>query len=80
MLRKANCGTERGQPKKGCFLCGTDGSNPSPSTGESGSGRGLPGEVIEVADCHHYAVLEQLAPPDGLLTKALVAAAGTNPG
>jgi len=44
------------------------------------SARGLPGKVIEVADCHHYAVLEQLAQPDGLLTKALVAAAGTNPG
>src|SRR5438874_5547675 len=24
-----------GAAKKGCFLCGTDGSNPSPSTGES---------------------------------------------
>src|ERR1700732_5203561 len=34
-LRKANCGTERGQPKKVVFLCGTDGSNPSPSSGES---------------------------------------------
>jgi hypothetical protein len=28
--RKANCGTERGS-EKGCFVCGTDGSNPSPS-------------------------------------------------
>src|SRR6266550_1110617 len=35
LLRKANCGTERGQAKKGCFLCGTDGSNPSPSSSES---------------------------------------------
>jgi len=33
--------------------------------------RGHPGEMIEVADCHHYAVLEQLAQPDGVLAKAL---------
>jgi len=39
------------------------------------SGRGLPGEIIEVAGCHHYAVLEQLAQPDGLLAKALAALA-----
>jgi acetyl esterase/lipase len=39
------------------------------------SGRGLPGEIIEVAGCHHYAVLEQLARPDGLLAKALAAVA-----
>src|SRR5215472_43504 len=39
------------------------------------SGRCLPGEVIEVAGCHHYAVLEQLAQPDGLLAKALAAVA-----
>jgi arylformamidase len=39
------------------------------------SGRGLPGEIIEVAGCHHYAVLEQLAQPDGLLAKALAAMA-----
>jgi arylformamidase len=39
--------------------------------GAAWSARGLPGEMIEVADCHHYAVLEQLAQPDGLLTKAL---------
>jgi len=39
------------------------------------SGRGLPGEIIEVAGCHHYAVLEQLAQPDGLLAKALAAVA-----
>lgn len=37
---------------------------------------GLPGEMIEVADCHHYAVLEQLAQPDGLLAKALAVSAG----
>ena len=37
--------------------------------------RGHPGEMIEVADCHHYAVLEQLAQPDGLLAKALAAVA-----
>ena len=35
LLRKANCGTERGQPKRVVFLCGTDGSNPSPSRRES---------------------------------------------
>ena len=35
------------------------------------SARGLPGNMIEVPDCHHYAVLEQLAQPDGLLVKAL---------
>jgi acetyl esterase/lipase len=39
------------------------------------SGRGLPGEITEVAGCHHYAVLEQLAQPDGLLAKTLAAAA-----
>ena len=39
------------------------------------SGRGLPGEIIEVAGCHHYVVLEQLAHPDGLLAKALAAMA-----
>ena len=44
------------------------------------SARGLPGEMIEVAGCHHYAVLEQLAQPDGLLAKALAVSAGTNPG
>ena len=32
--RKANCGTERGS-ENGCFVCGTDGSNPSPSSGQS---------------------------------------------
>jgi len=40
--------------------------------------RGHPGEMIEVADCHHYAVLEQLAQPDGVLAKALAVAAGTD--
>ena len=39
------------------------------------SARGLPGNMIEVPDCHHYAVLEQLAQPDGLLAKALAAVA-----
>jgi hypothetical protein len=34
LLRKANCGTERGQPKR-VVSCGTDGSNPSPSSRES---------------------------------------------
>jgi hypothetical protein len=32
-----------------------------------------------VTDCHHYAVLEQLAQPDGVLAKALAVAAGTDP-
>src|ERR1700719_2724460 len=35
LLRKANCGTERGQPKRVVFLCGTNGSNPSPSSRQS---------------------------------------------
>jgi arylformamidase len=42
--------------------------------------QGLPGEIIEVPRCHHYAVLEQLARPDGVLAKALAAAAGVEPG
>ena len=37
--------------------------------------RGLPGEIIEVSDCHHYAVLKQLAQPEGLLARALAIAA-----
>ena len=41
--------------------------------------RGLPGDTIEVADCHHYAVLEQLAQPNGILAKALAASAVANP-
>jgi arylformamidase len=48
--------------------------------GATWSAHGLPGEMIEVADCHHYAVLEQLARPDGLLAKALAVSAGSNPG
>jgi arylformamidase len=48
--------------------------------GAAWTAHGLPGEMIEVADCHHYAVLEQLAQPDGLLAKALAVAAGTDPG
>ena len=40
------------------------------------SARGLPGEMIEVAGRHHYAVLEQLARPDGLLMKALAHSRG----
>jgi arylformamidase len=44
--------------------------------GAAWSARGLPGEMIEVAGCHHYAVLEQLARPDGLLAKALAVSAG----
>jgi acetyl esterase/lipase len=41
---------------------------------------GLPGRVIEVSDCHHYAVLEQLAQPDGRLAKALSTSFATDPG
>jgi arylformamidase len=48
--------------------------------GAAWTAHGLPGETIEVADCHHYAVLEQLAQPDGRLAKALAASAGTDPG
>ena len=39
------------------------------------SARGLPGNVIEVPDCHHYAVLEHPAQPHGLLVKALASVA-----
>ena len=35
LLWEANCGDRTGVAKKGCFLCGTDGSNPSPSRGKS---------------------------------------------
>jgi acetyl esterase/lipase len=48
--------------------------------GAAWTAHGLPGEIIEVADCHHYAVLEQLAQPDGLLARALTVAAGVDPG
>ena len=41
---------------------------------------GLPGEMIEVPDCHHYAVLEQLAQPDGRLAKALAVSVGVHSG
>ena len=44
--------------------------------GAAWSAHGLPGEMIEVAGCHHYAVLEQLARPDGLLMKALAHSRG----
>jgi len=44
------------------------------------SAGGLPGEMIEAADCHHYAVLEQLAQPDGVLASALAVSARTDPG
>ena len=40
----------------------------------------LPGETIEVAGCHHYAVLEQLEQPDGILANALAVSAGADPG
>ena len=39
------------------------------------SARGLPGELIEAPDCHHYAVLEQLAQPGGLLAQTLAVTA-----
>jgi len=45
--------------------------------GAAWGARGLPGEIVEVADCHHYAVVEQLAQPDGVLAKALAVSAGT---
>jgi arylformamidase len=48
--------------------------------GAAWSAHGLPGEVIEVAGCHHYAILEQFAQPDGLLAKALAASVGSDPG
>jgi len=48
--------------------------------GAAWSAHGLPGEMIEAADCHHYAILEQLAQPDGLLAKALAVSAGDDPG
>jgi hypothetical protein len=35
LLRKANLRDRTGAAKKGCFLRGTDGSNPSPASGES---------------------------------------------
>jgi arylformamidase len=41
--------------------------------------RGLPGDLIELSNCHHYAVLEQLAQPNGALVKALAASAAANP-
>ena len=44
--------------------------------GATWSAHGLPGEMIEVADCHHYAVLEQLAQPGGLLARTLAVSAG----
>lgn len=40
------------------------------------SAHGLLGEIMEVADCHHYAVLEQLARPGAVLAKALAVSAG----
>src|SRR5205807_1521812 len=43
LLRKANCGgSNGGSPKKLFLLWGTDGSNPSPSRGESANPRSLP--------------------------------------
>jgi acetyl esterase/lipase len=44
--------------------------------GAAWSARGLPGETIEIADCHHYAVLEHLAQPDGVLAKTLAHSRG----
>jgi arylformamidase len=48
--------------------------------GAAWSARGLPGEMIEVAGRHHYAVLEQLGRAYGVLAKALAASAGTDTG
>jgi arylformamidase len=45
--------------------------------GAAWGARGLPGEIVEIADCHHYAVVEQLAQPDGVLAKGLAVSAGT---
>jgi len=33
-----------------------------------------------VADCHHYAILEQLAQPDGPLANARAVSTGADPG
>jgi hypothetical protein len=33
--------------------------------------------VIEVPDCHHYAVLEQLAQPNGMLAETLAVSVGS---
>jgi arylformamidase len=44
--------------------------------GAAWSGHGLPGEIIEAAGCHHYAVLEELAQPNGVLVKALAHSRG----
>jgi acetyl esterase/lipase len=48
--------------------------------GAAWTARGLPVEMIEVVDCHHYAILEQFAQSDGFLAKALAASAGADPG
>jgi arylformamidase len=48
--------------------------------GAAWTAHSLPGELIEVADCHHYAVLEQLARPDGLLANTLAVSARADPG
>ena len=45
--------------------------------GAAWSARGLPGEMIEVTGCHHYAVLEELAKPNGILAKALAVSVGS---
>ena len=47
--------------------------------GGAWSARGLPGEMIEVPDCHHYAILEELAQPDGRLANALAVSVGADP-
>src|SRR6478736_2987489 len=44
-----------GAAKKGCFLCGTDGSNPSPSSGESAA--------KPVRNCEHSWVLRRRSSP-----------------
>jgi arylformamidase len=39
---------------------------------------GLQCQFIDVAGCHHYAILEQLAQPNGVLARALAVAAGAD--
>jgi arylformamidase len=47
--------------------------------GAAWTAHGLLGQTLEVADCHHYAILEQLAQPSGALAEALAVSAAANP-
>src|ERR1700730_5477318 len=49
-----------GAAKKGCFLCGTDGSNPSPSSGESGA------NLTSLIRAVHWDSLRELAAAIGV--------------